>query len=44
MRPGPIWNGSSWGDISFEDKRHVVDLMISVIYATSEKIDIIWKF
>ena len=34
----------SWEEVSFEDKRHVIDLMISVIYATSEKIDIIWKF
>ena len=33
----------TWDALSFEDKRHVVDLMISVIYATSEKIDIIWK-
>ena len=33
----------TWDALPFEDKRHVVDLMISVIYATSEKIDIIWK-
>ena len=33
----------TWEDISFEDKRHVADLMISVIYATSESVNIVWK-
>ncbi len=33
----------SWKDVSFEDKRHVLDLMVSAIYATSEYVNIIWK-
>ena len=33
----------TWDEVSFDDKRKVVDLMISKIYATSEKIDIVWK-
>ena len=32
-----------WNDISFEDKRVVLDKMIDVIYATEEKIEIKWK-
>ena len=34
----------SWEDVTFDDKRHVLDLMISLIYSTSEMIDIILKF
>lgn len=33
----------TWDEVSFDDKRKVIDLMISKIYATSEKIDIVWK-
>jgi len=33
----------SWGEVSFDDKRQVVDLMISAIHATSESINIVWK-
>ena len=33
----------TWNDISFDDKRKVIDLMISAIYATSDNIDIVWK-
>lgn len=33
----------TWNDISFEDKRKVIDLMITAIYATSDNIDIVWK-
>ena len=31
------------GGVSFEDKQQVVDLMITVIRATSEKLQIEWK-
>lgn len=30
-------------EVDFDDKRRVVDLMISAIYATSESINIVWK-
>ena len=30
-------------EVNFDDKRRVVDLMISAIYATSESINIVWK-
>lgn len=33
----------TWDDVDFDDKRRVVDLMISAIYATSESIHIVWK-
>ena len=33
----------AWDEVSFEDKRKVVDLMIPKICAKSEKIDIVWK-
>ena len=33
----------TWDDVTFEDKRRVVDIMISVIYATSDNISIVWK-
>ncbi|MCI8913476.1 MAG: hypothetical protein HFF38_05015 [Lawsonibacter sp.] len=29
-----------WENVSFEDKQQVVDLMITVIHATSEKLQI----
>ena len=32
-----------WESVSFEDKQKVVDLMITVIRATSEKLEIEWK-
>ena len=32
-----------WENVSFEDKQQVVDLMITVIRATSEKLQIGWK-
>ena len=34
---------SDWEQVSFDDKRRVVDLMISAIHATSENINIVWK-
>ncbi|TJX33729.1 recombinase family protein, partial [Soehngenia saccharolytica] len=33
----------TWEEVDFDDKRRVVDLMISAIYATSESINIVWK-
>ena len=33
----------SWDSVSFDDKRRVVDLMITTIAATSEAINITWK-
>ena len=33
----------NWENVSFEDKQQVVDLMITVIRATSEKLQIEWK-
>lgn len=33
----------TWDKVDFDDKRRVVDLMISAIYATSENINIVWK-
>ena len=32
----------TWEEVDFDDKRRVVDLMISAIYATSESINIVW--
>ena len=32
-----------WDEVDFDDKRRIVDLMISAIYATSESINIVWK-
>ena len=32
-----------WENVSFEDKRHVVDALITVIRATNEKVEIEWK-
>lgn len=32
-----------WENVSFEDKQQVADLMITVIRATSEKLQIKWK-
>jgi len=34
---------ADWGNVSFDDKQRVVDLMISAIHATSESINIVWK-
>ena len=34
---------SDWEQVSLDDKRRVVDLMISAIHATSENINIVWK-
>ena len=33
----------TWEDISFDDKRRVVDLMITTIAATSDSLNITWK-
>jgi len=33
----------NWGNVSFEDKRLVVDGLISRINATSESVQIEWK-
>lgn len=33
----------TWDEVDFDDKRRVVDLMLSAIYATSENINIAWK-
>ena len=32
-----------WANVSFEDKRQVVDALITVIRATNEKVEIEWK-
>ena len=32
-----------WENVSFEDKRQVVDALITVIRATNEKVEIEWK-
>ena len=34
----------TWADVSFDNRRIVVDGLISTIKATSDKIDIDWKF
>ena len=34
----------NWENLGFDDKRQVVDALISAIHATSENIHIIWKF
>ena len=33
----------NWENVSFEDKRQVVDALITVIRATNEKVEIEWK-
>ena len=33
----------SWDEVDFDDKRRVLDLMVSAIYATSDNINILWK-
>lgn len=33
----------TWDSVSFDDKRRVVDLMITTIDATSETLNITWK-
>lgn len=33
----------TWKDVDFDDKRRVVDLMITSIAATSESLNIVWK-
>ena len=33
----------TWDDVSFDDKRRVVDLMITTIAATSDSLNITWK-
>ena len=33
----------TWEDVSFDDKRRVVDLMITTIAATSDSLNITWK-
>ncbi len=33
----------TWETVSFDDKRRVLDLLVTVIQATSEKVNIIWK-
>ena len=33
----------TWDDVSFDDKRRVVDLMIATIAATSDRLNITWK-
>lgn len=33
----------TWDEVDFDDRRRVVDLMISAIYATCESINIVWK-
>jgi hypothetical protein len=34
---------NDWENVSFDDKRNIVDTMINAIRATSENIDIEWK-
>ena len=33
----------TWDEVDFEDKRRVVDLMITTIAATSDSLNITWK-
>ena len=33
----------TWDDVSFDDKRRVVDLMIITVAATSDSLNITWK-
>ena len=33
----------TWDNVSFDDKRRVVDLMITTIAATSDSLNITWK-
>ena len=33
----------NWDDVSFDDRRLVIDSLISKIQATSESIQIVWK-
>ena len=33
----------TWDSVSFDDKRRVVDLMITTIAATSDSLNITWK-
>ena len=33
----------TWENVSFDDKRRVVDLMITTIAATSDSLNITWK-
>ncbi len=33
----------TWDSVSFDDKRQVVDLMITTVAATSDSLNIIWK-
>ena len=33
----------TWENVSFDDKRRVVDLMITTISATSDSLNITWK-
>ena len=33
----------NWDDVSFDDKRIVLDKLVDIIYATSEQIEIKWK-
>lgn len=32
-----------WDELTFDDKRHVADVLIKVIYATENKVTILWK-
>ena len=36
-------NLDTWDEVDFEDKRRVVDLMITTIAATSDSLNITWK-
>ena len=33
----------TWDDVSFDDKRRVVDLMITTVAATSDSLNITWE-
>ena len=33
----------TWDSVSFDDKRQVVDLMITTVAATSDSLNITWK-
>ena len=38
------YHSAMWDELSFDDKRQVADILIRVIYATSEKIIIQWRY
>ncbi|MDR1130956.1 MAG: hypothetical protein LBL15_00865 [Oscillospiraceae bacterium] len=40
---GLLWHLDNWNSVSFEDRRLVLDRLVTTIRATSENIRIEWK-